>query len=127
MAVPLVVASPLKTTPHFSIWFPQAGDWARWGSQFDSSPLTCRFAFVLSRRELREAGVKYADYMAMSPDDRMVFYRNLDNKTDREKILFLRAQAELMLGRAWRRQKHRIVAALREYDAHYGITEDDLK
>jgi len=30
-----------------------------------------------------------------------------------------------MLGRAWRRQKHRIVAALREYDAHYGITEDD--
>jgi hypothetical protein len=71
--------------------------------------------------------MKYADYMAMSPDDSMVFYRNLDNKTDHEKILFLRAQAELMLGRAWRRQKHRIVAALREYDAHYGITEDDLK
>jgi hypothetical protein len=71
--------------------------------------------------------MKYADYMAMSPDDRMVFYTNLDNKADREKILFFRAQAELMLGRAWRRQKHRIVAALREYDAHYGITEDDLK
>src|SRR6266566_7647890 len=98
-----------------------------WGSQFDSSTLTSRFAFVLSRRELREAGMKYVDYMAMSPEDRMVFYINLDNKTDREKILFLRAQAELMLGRAWRRQKHRIVAALREYDAHYGITEDDLK
>jgi hypothetical protein len=71
--------------------------------------------------------MKYVDYMAMSPEDRMVFYRNLDNKTDREKILFLRAQAELMLGRSWRRQKHRIVAALREYDAQYGITEDDLK
>jgi hypothetical protein len=97
------------------------------GSQFDSSPLTSRFALVLSRRERREAGMKYVDYMAMSPEDRMVFYRNLDNKTDREKILFLRAQAELMLGRVWRRQKHRIVAALREYDAQYGITEDDLK
>jgi hypothetical protein len=24
-------------------------------------------------------------------------------------------------------KKPRIVAALREYDAHYGITEDDLK
>ena len=71
--------------------------------------------------------MKYADYMTMSPDDRMVFYTNLDNKSDREKSLFFRAQAELMLGRAWRRQKHRIVAALREYDAHYGITEDDLK
>jgi hypothetical protein len=71
--------------------------------------------------------MKYVDYMAMSPEDRMVFYRNLDNKADREKNLFFRAQAELMLGRAWRRQKHRIVAALREYDAHYGITEDDLK
>ena len=70
--------------------------------------------------------MKYADYMTMSPDDRMVFYRNLDSKADREKSLFFRAQAELMLGRAWRRQKHRIVAALREYDAHYGITEDDL-
>ena len=64
--------------------------------------------------------------MAKSPEDRMVFYRNLDSKTDREKILFFRAQAELMLGRAWRRQ-NRIVGALREYDAHYGITEDDLK
>jgi hypothetical protein len=74
-----------------------------------------------------EAGMKYADYMTMSPDDRMVFYRNLDSKADREKSLFFRAQAELMLGRAWRRQKHRIVAALREYDAHYGITEDELR
>ncbi len=71
--------------------------------------------------------MKYADYMTMSPDDRMVFYTNLDNKSDREKSLFFRAQAELMLGQAWRRQKHRIVVALREYDARYGITEDDLK
>ncbi len=71
--------------------------------------------------------MKYADYMAMSPENRMVFYRSLDNKADREKLLFFRAQAELMLGRAWRRQKYRIVAALREYDAHYGITQDDLK
>jgi hypothetical protein len=71
--------------------------------------------------------MKYADYMAMSPEDRMVFYRNLDNKAGPEKILLFRAQAELMLGRAWRRQKHRIVVALREYDARYGITEDDLK
>ena len=71
--------------------------------------------------------MKYADYMTMSPDDRMVFYTNRDNKSDREKSLFFRAQAELMLGRAWRRQKHRIVVALREYDARYGITEDDLK
>ncbi len=44
--------------------------------------------------------MKYADYMAMSPEDRMVFYRNLDSKTDREKVLFFRAKAELMLGRA---------------------------
>jgi hypothetical protein len=123
MAVPLFVASPSKLTPLGPIWFPH---WIV-GESFDSSPLTCRFAFVVSRPELGEAGVKYADYMAMSPEDRMVFYRNLDSKTDREKILFFRAQAELMLGRAWRRQKHRIVAALREYDAHYGITEDDLK
>ncbi len=71
--------------------------------------------------------MKYADYMTMSPDDRMVFCTNLDNKSDREKSLFFRAQAELMLGQAWRRQKHRIVVALREYDARYGITEDDLK
>ena len=71
--------------------------------------------------------MKYADYMTMSPDDRMVFYTNLDNKSDREKSLFFRAQVELMLGQAWRRQKHRIVVALREYDARYGITEDDLK
>jgi hypothetical protein len=71
--------------------------------------------------------MKYVDYMAMSPEDRMVFYINLNDKAKREKLLFIRARAELMLGRAWRRQRHRIVAALREYDAHYGITEDDLK
>jgi hypothetical protein len=71
--------------------------------------------------------MKYVDYMAMSPEDRMAFYRNLDTKADRETILFFRAQVELMLGRAWRRQKHRIVAALRAYDAHYGITEDGVK
>jgi hypothetical protein len=97
------------------------------GVNLTHSTVTARFAFVPSRHDRREAGMKYVDYMAMSPEDRMVFYSNLDNKTDRQKILFFRAQAELMLGRAWRRQKHRIVAALREYDARYGITEDDLK